>query len=74
MTIADLNKNQKAKIKATTASEPIKSRLFAMGFVKGVEITLLQHTLAKNTYDVEVNQGKVALREEEAKTIEVELI
>jgi Fe2+ transport system protein FeoA len=45
-----------------------------MGFVKGEKIKLLKHTLAKNTFDVEVVNTNVALREEEAREIEVEKI
>jgi Fe2+ transport system protein FeoA len=44
----------------------------AFGFARGEKIRVLDHTLAKNTFEVEINNTKVALREEEAKEIEVE--
>ena len=60
-------------IKKITATEPLKSRLFSLGIVKGEKVKLLKHTLAKNTYEIEVNKSKVALRSEEAKMIIVEI-
>jgi Fe2+ transport system protein FeoA len=53
------------------AKEPLKSRLLSMGFARGERVKILKHTLAKNTYEVEVNRIPIALREEEAAQIEV---
>jgi len=60
-------------IKKITATEPFKSRLFSLGIVKGEKLRLLKHTIAKNTYEIEVNKSKIALRNEEAKMIIVEV-
>lgn len=61
-----------AVIKKVTAEEPIRSRLYAMGITRGNRIKLLDHTLKKQTWEVEIEGTRVALRDEEAKSIEVE--
>jgi len=61
-------------IKKITATEPFKSRLFSLGIVKGEKLKLLNHTATKNTFEIEVNKSKIALRDEEAKMIIVEKI
>ncbi|QCT94078.1 ferrous iron transport protein A [Caminibacter mediatlanticus TB-2] len=53
------------------AKEPLKSKLLSMGFARGEKVKVLKHTLAKNTFDIEVCNTNIALREEEAKEIEV---
>jgi Fe2+ transport system protein FeoA len=74
MRLNELEMGQSAVIKKIHAKEPLKSRLFSMGFAKGEKVKVLKHTLAKNTFDVEINRINVALREEEAKEIEVEKV
>jgi len=71
-TVADMKISEKAIIKKIIAKEPIKSRLFAMGIVKGAVIRVLEYTLAKQTWDVVSNNTKIALREEEARGIIVD--
>ncbi|WP_457561266.1 FeoA family protein [Caminibacter sp.] len=72
MRLNELQKGDVAVIKKIYAKEPLKSRLLAHGFARGERIKILEHTLAKNTFEVEINNTKVALREEEAREIEVE--
>ena len=74
MRLSELNIGDKAIIKKIYAKEPLKSKLLSMGFIRGERVKLLKHTLAKNTFDVDVNGVNVALREEEAREIEVEKI
>jgi ferrous iron transport protein A len=73
MNVTEMKIGDVGIIKKITATEPLKSRLFSLGVVKGEKIKLLKHTMAKNTFEVEVNKSKVALREEEAKMILVEV-
>jgi len=73
MRLNELNIDDIATIKKIHAKEPLKSRLLSMGFTKGEKVRVLKHTLAKNTFEVEVNRVPIALREEEAKEIEVEI-
>ena len=54
------------------AKDPIKGRLFSLGLAKGSEIKILDHTLAKQTWEVESDGTKIALREEEAASIYME--
>jgi len=52
----------------------LKSKLLSMGITRGEKVKVLKHTLAKNTFDIEVANTNIALREEEAEQIEVEKI
>ncbi|NPA11239.1 MAG: ferrous iron transport protein A [Epsilonproteobacteria bacterium] len=73
MRLNELNIGDEGIIKKIYAKEPLKSKLLSMGFVKGEKVKVLKHTLAKNTFDVEVGRyANVALREEEAGEVEVE--
>ena len=72
MSLDEMKMGEVGIIKKITATEPFKSRLFSLGIVKGEKVKLLNHTVAKNTYEIEVNKSKIALRSEEAKMIIVE--
>ena len=74
MRLSELNIGDKAVIKKIYAKEPLKSRLLSMGFARGEKVKVLKHTLSKNTFDIDINGVNVALREEEAREIEVEKI
>jgi Fe2+ transport system protein FeoA len=54
------------------AKEPVKGRLVSLGIAKGSRLKVLDHTLAKQTWEVESDGTKVALREEEAASIYIE--
>jgi len=54
------------------AKEPVKGRLFSLGLAKGSEIKILDHTLAKETWEVESDGTRIALREEEAASVFIE--
>lgn len=70
--VSDLKIGDSSIVKKITAKEPIKGRLSAMGIVKGAKIKVLKHTLAKQTWDVKIENTKVGLREEEAENILLE--
>ena len=74
MRLNELSMGDEAVIKKVHAKEPLKSKLLSMGITRGEKIKVLKHTLAKNTFDIEVANTNVALREEEAEQIEVEKI
>jgi len=74
MRLNELNIGDEAVITKIHAKEPLKSKLLSMGFVKGEKVKVLKHTLAKNTFDIEVANTNVALREEETREIEVKKI
>ena len=71
MKLSELKKGEIGIVKKVNAKEPLKSRLLSFEITKNQKIKVLEYTLAKNTFEVEVNNTKVALREEEAEQIEV---
>jgi ferrous iron transport protein A len=73
MNVSEMKIGQEGVIKKITATEPLKSRLYSLGIVKAEKIKVLKHTIAKNTFEVEVNKSRIALREDEAKMILVEV-
>ncbi len=70
--VSDLNINDTAIVKKLVAKEPVKGRLQSMGIVKGAKIKVMEHTLAKQTWDILSGNTKIALREEEARGILLE--
>lgn len=70
----ELSIGDKAVIRKIYAKDPLKSKLLSMGITRGEKVKILKHTLAKNTFDIEVANTNIALREEEAAQIEVEKI
>jgi len=74
MRLSELPIGERAKIKKiVTGDDAIKSRLHALGIVKGEEVKMLKFTLAKGTYEVIAGDSRVALRKEEAQSVEVEV-
>ena len=74
MRLNELSIGDKAVIRKIYAKDPLKSKLLSMGITRGEKVKILKHTLAKNTFDIEVAHTNIALREEEAAQIEVEKI
>ncbi len=72
MSVVDMKIGEEATIKRIKANEAIRARLIAMGIAKGNRIKLLDHTLQKQTWEIDVEGTRVALRKEEAQAIEVE--
>ena len=71
MKLSELKIGEIGIVKKLNAKEPLKSRLFSFGITKNQKIKMLEHTLAKNTFEIEINNAKVALREEEVEQIEI---
>lgn len=74
MTVDKLKKGQNAIIKNINADKSLKDRLISFGIMQDENIELKTHSLAKNTFEVQVGGTLVALREDEAKKIEVKII
>ena len=72
MNLLELSIGESATIKKIHASPELKRRLISFGIIKGAGIDLLATAPAKSTVEVRVGKMKIALRKEEAKTIEVE--
>lgn len=74
MTLDKLKKGQVALIEKIDADKVPKDRLLSFGIMQDESIELKTHSLAKNTFEVQVGGTLVALREEEAKKIKVKII
>lgn len=74
MTLNMLKKRQKAIIVSINAPKVLKDRLTSFGLLKGEKIELRTHSLAKQTFGVVIGQTFIAIRDEEAQKIEVEII
>lgn len=72
MNLLDLSIAETAKVKKINAPSDLKRRLISFGVIKGADIRVLATAPKKSTVEVEVGKMKIALRSEEAKTIEVE--
>ena len=74
MKLIELKKNQKAIIKKIDASDELKKRFFSLGLIRGALIEIIDCSLAKSTIELKVGTTLIALRDSEAKTIEVEIL
>ena len=74
MRLSELQDKQKAVIKIIHSDMDLKQRLHAFGIFKNSELLVENVSLSKNTMSIEVEHTLIALRIEEAKTIEVELV
>jgi ferrous iron transport protein A len=72
MTIYDLQKNDKGVITSLSGGREFKMRLSSLGVVKGAEFKLKAVTIQRNTFEIEINNSKIALRRGEVQKIEVE--
>ena len=72
MMLSELKPNESGTVVKISADPIIKSRLGALGIVRGEKVVMLKFTLAKNTYEVMAGDSRIALRKEEADSVEVE--
>ena len=70
-TLYDLDRNDTAIIKKLHAVDALKARLISLGLAKGNSIAILECAPAKQTIQIEIGTMKLALRDTEAKMIEV---
>lgn len=73
MDLSQITKNQKAFIKQINAEQTLKKRLFSLGLGIGTEVEVVETSLQKNTLKVALGLSSIALRLDEAKTIQVEV-
>ena len=73
MNLYECKKDSKCKVVGLkTCDNALKERLLSMGIYNGVEMSLCNHTLSKSSLCVLANGVHIALRENEARDIEVE--
>lgn len=73
MTLDELHVGNSAKVLSINANEELRKRLYSFGIVKQSIVKMIEHTLAKNTIEIKINNTRIGMRNEEAKAIEVEL-
>ncbi|WP_419767294.1 FeoA family protein [Arcobacter sp.] len=72
MNLSELKKGECGEIIKVSANQILKSRLNSFGITKGAKIYVIEQTMSKNTIEIKLNNTKIALRTNEAKTIEIE--
>jgi len=70
----ELSKHESGKIISISCSDKLKSRLSSFGITRGSNIFVMEKTLSKNTIEIKINSTKIALRNSEAKFIEIEKV
>ena len=71
--LSQLETKQTAIITKIVCNNELKQRFYSFGIIKGANVVIEEVSLAKNTIALVVDDTSVALRLEEARTIEVEL-
>ncbi|MEA3491982.1 MAG: FeoA family protein [Campylobacterota bacterium] len=66
-----LKKGESATIIKVNAQKELRGRFNSFGIVPGEEITVKEHSLAKQTIEISIGTTLVVLRREEAEKIEV---
>lgn len=64
----------KVRILKLNADTQLKQRLISFGIMKGAEVEVMKHTANKSTVEIKIGNMKIALRDSEAKKIDVEQI
>jgi Fe2+ transport system protein FeoA len=72
--LIELKKGQSAIVKKIEASYDLKRRFFSLGLIKGAKVEVVDCSLAKSTIELKVEDTLIALRDSEAKAIEVEIL
>jgi len=72
MVLSELQKGDMANIIRINAESTLRSRLNSFGVMRGESLKVKGCSLAKRTMEIEIEGTLLALREEEAKKIEVE--
>ena len=73
MNLSQIQKNEKVKIVRINAPITLKKRLASLGVSVGKEVEVLETTIQKNTIKIGIGLSSIALRLDEAKSIEVEV-
>jgi len=72
--LSDLEIGDRAIVKRVDAEESLKQRLASLGVGRGARLNVETYSIGKKTYEIVVDGTMIALRDEEAKKIEVEKI
>ena len=72
MVLNRLKKGESGKIVKIDADKALRDRLNSFGIVKGEKVTIREHSLAKQTIEIEIGTTLVVLRANEAEKIEIQ--
>ena len=72
MYLTDLEKGDTVNIIKIHATKELRDRLASFGVMRGEKLSVRSYSLGKNTIEIEVDSTLIALRADEAETIEVE--
>lgn len=70
-TLDQLHVNETAVIAAINAPDELKQRFFSFGVRRGITFKVKAFSMANSTIEIEVGATMLALRNEEAKSIQV---
>lgn len=71
MNLLEYDKNDLVEVVKLHTQGALKQRLVSFGILKGVSIKVLGYSPTKSTVEIKVGKMNIALRAEEAKSIEV---
>ncbi len=71
MKLSDLNINQEAVVDRIDCNDELKQRFYSFGIFKGSTVFVENISFARNTIEINVEDTSIALRVEEANSIEV---
>lgn len=71
MSLSELKIGERAEITHVSAMGAINSRLRALGLTAGAEVKIARQSAAKQTLEAQVGSNSIALRKEEAQSINV---
>ena len=73
MKLNELKKGQKGEIIQIDADKVLRDRLSSFGIVRGELVTVKEHSLAKQTIEIEIGTTLVVLRSNEAEKISIDI-
>ena len=74
MLLSNLNKNIDAIITSVNSNEELKQRFYSFGLIKGTPVMIEKISPTNDTIALLVDDTSIALRLDEAKLIEVEIV
>lgn len=74
MNLLECKQNDILEVLKLNTQGELRQRLVSFGIIKGATISLLGYSPTKSTVEIKVGKMNIALRKEEAKAIEVQIV
>jgi len=74
MKLSQIPNHTQVMIKKIDCNDELKKRFYSFGIVRGAELFINTTSMTKNTIEINIENTSIALRYDEADTIEVEII